>query len=167
MSLPALFAQESTQPSQAEKDEAGSNSAEAFAIIPNLEPEEISDTDPSKSKIIFKSSVKNCSVYLNGNLQGRTSLTLTNLVDGFYLLRLEKSGYLPQENFIYAEHGKNKTFYIEMQPTEETKKKMEARANKEVAKENAAAPSSSTETVKAEESPDPTSAGQTSSGDAK
>ena len=69
-------------------------------------------------------------MYLNNNLQGRTQLSLSNLVDGYYLLRVEKDGYDTQENFIYVEHGKSKTFYTELQPNEETKKKEEARVNR-------------------------------------
>lgn len=112
-----LFAQENNE------SKAGSNSADAFAIIPELECEEIKDIEPSRTKVTFKANVKNCEIQLNGNKQGKSNLTLINLVEGYYLLRAEKEGYLPKENFVYIEHGKDKTFYIELEPKEETKNK--------------------------------------------
>lgn len=135
VSFSHLFAQENNA------SEHGADSAEAFAIIPELEPEESSNLPESKNRVIFKTNVKNCAVYLNNNLQGRTQLTLNNLVDGYYLLRVEKDGYDFQENFVYAEHGKSKTFYIELQPNEETQKREEVRA----ARSNSAAASSNSE----------------------
>ena len=124
---------------ESNSSEAGSDSADAFAIIPNLEPEEVKDIEQNRSKVIFKTSVKNCRIYLNQNFQGISKLTLINLVDGFYLLRAEKDGYKYQENFVYIEHGKEKTFYIELEANEETQKKLEARANAQEAARNQAA----------------------------
>ncbi|MBQ9622899.1 MAG: PEGA domain-containing protein [Treponema sp.] len=112
LSAPAVFAQEA---------EAGSESAEAFAIIPNLEPEETTAIEQNRTKASFKSNLKGCRIYLNHNFQGVTPLTLSNMVEGFYLLRTEKDGYNYQENFVYVEHGKAKTFYVELQPGEESK----------------------------------------------
>lgn len=109
-------------------DKPGSNSAEAFAIIPELEPEEVKDLSPGHSKLIFKTNVKSSRIFLNGNLQGLTPLTLLNLTSGYYLLRVEKAGYESKENFIYVDNGKAKTFYIEIQPDEETRKQEEAKA---------------------------------------
>lgn len=124
LSLSTAFAQQVTDSS-----EAGSDSQDAFAIIPNLEAEEVKDIEQSKSRVIFKTSVKNCRIYLNQDFQGYSKLTLKNLVEGFYLLRVEKEGYDYQENFVYVERGKEKSFYIELQPNEETQKKLEARAS--------------------------------------
>ncbi len=112
ISLTPLFSQ------QDDNSGPGSKSAEAFAIIPNLEPEESSDIDISRTKSIFKTNVKSCKIYLNGNFQGISNLTLTNLIEGFYLMRVEKEGYISQENFVYIERGKEKSFFIELQPKE-------------------------------------------------
>lgn len=117
LSAPFAFAQE---------EEAGSDSGEAFAIIPNLEAEDTSAIEQNKTKAIFKSNVKGCRIYLNHNFQGVTPLTLSNMVEGFYLLRTEKDGYNYQENFVYVEHGKSKTFYVELQPGEESQKEPES-----------------------------------------
>ena len=117
--MEAVFAQQSQN-----EEVAGADSADAFAIIPNLEPEESADIDISRVRVIFKTSTKNCRIYLNGNFQGISKLTLNNLVEGFYLLRTEKDGFKTQENFIYAERGKAKTFYVELEPTEETQEKL-------------------------------------------
>lgn len=124
LSFPAVFAQQVADSSQ-----AGSDSEQAFSIIPNLEPEEVKDIEVSRTKVIFKTNIKNCRIYLNQNFQGYSKLSLSNLVEGFYLLRAEKEGYDYQEKFVYVERGKEKTFYVELQPNEETQKKLEARAN--------------------------------------
>lgn len=140
ISFSQLFAQEaeteSTAPASPASTEAGSQSAEAFAIIPELKTEEVTDIPRNKTRAIFKTNVKGCSILLNGNFQGQSQLDLRNLVEGYYLLRTQKEGYIPQENFIYIEGGKSKIFYIELEMTEETKKKTEAR---EMAREKAAA----------------------------
>ena len=33
-------------------------------------------------------------------------------------MRVEKEGYISQENFVYIERGKEKSFFIELQPKE-------------------------------------------------
>lgn len=112
-----LSAQENENPSSQESaSEPGKNSAEAFAIIPNLEPEESSDLDPYHTKATFKTNVKNAKIFLNGNFQGVSKLSVLNFIEGFYLLRAEKDGYNFKENFVYIERGKAKTFYIELTP---------------------------------------------------
>lgn len=140
VSVSPLLAQENEaapakQDSQT-SNEAGSQSAEAFAIIPELKAEEESNIERNRTKATFKTNVKNCSLYLNGNFQGRSPITLTNLIEGYYLLRVENPGYIPKENFLYIEGGKARTFYIELEMTEETKQKLEAR---QAARERAAA----------------------------
>lgn len=132
LSLAPSFAQQSQS-----GEEAGADSAEAFAIIPNLEAEETADLDISRIRVIFKTNVKACRIYLNGNFQGVSKLTLNNLIEGFYLLRVEKDGYKSQENFIYAERGKEKSFYIELEPNEETQKKLDAQASAASSQTNA------------------------------
>ena len=134
LSFSQIFAQQVTS-----ETEPGSDSAEAFAIIPNLEAEETKEIEQGRSKVIFKANVKNCKIYLNQEFQGLTKLSLNNLVEGFYILRATKDGYNYQENFVYVERGKEKTFYIELQPTEETQQKLEAKeaARTEAKTENA------------------------------
>lgn len=126
-STTALFAQNSEPEAQAE-GEAGADSAEAFAIIPQLEAEETSDIELSRTKAIFKTNQKNCRIFLNHTFQGLSKLTLSNLIEGFYFLRVEKDGYHFKEFFVYIERGKEKTFYIELDPTDETQRKQESRA---------------------------------------
>ena len=132
VSVSPLLAQENeAAPAATESQtsqEAGSQSAEAFAIIPELKAEEESNIERNRTKAVFKTNIKNCNLYLNGNFQGRTPITLTNLAEGFYLLRVDNPGYISKENFLYVEGGKARTFYIELEMTEETKQKNEARA---------------------------------------
>jgi len=123
-----------------DSSQPGSDSADAFAIIPNLEPEEVKAIDPYCTKVIFKTNIKNCRIYLNQNFQGYSKLSLSNLVEGFYLLRAEKEDYDYQERFVYVERGKEKTFYVELQPNDESQKKHEARAaSKSASEQNASA----------------------------
>lgn len=74
----------------------------------NLLPEE-------KTKIIIKSNVPNAEVFLNGNFEGNTNLTLNNLTPGRYRLRVEKSGYRPKYYRIDIAKGEERTFYIELE----------------------------------------------------
>lgn len=153
LSINGVFAQEA--------EDRFSDSAEAFAIIPNLDPEETKDYDIYRTKAIFKTNVKNCKVYLNNNFEGYSKLTLANLVEGFYLLRVEKEGYISLENFVYVERGKEKTFYVELEPGEELLKK-QAEAQVQSGAEQ-------TETVTATAEPEVQSMGSStgSLGDAK
>ncbi|WP_294429593.1 PEGA domain-containing protein [uncultured Treponema sp.] len=151
-----------------EQEAPGSESSEAFEYIPLLEPEEIADIDSSRTKATIKTNVKKSTIYLNGNLQGKTPLNIQNLVEGFYLLHVECKGYLPKENFIYIQRGKARTFYIELEPTEETLKKQ---AEKEAAAErknkaSEASEASEQSTAPASETTS-TTAEDTSVGDAK
>lgn len=162
ISTSAVFSQ-SEQSSQAEENKAGSDSGEAFAIIPELEAEEVSNLGAGRNRVVFKTNVKNCAIFLNGNLQGRSQLTLNNLIEGYYLLRVEKDGYDFQENFIYVEREKAKSFYIELQPNEETQKKEENAARSNAASaggETASAQSdSSSQSAKASQNADSASFG--------
>ncbi|MBQ4378644.1 MAG: PEGA domain-containing protein [Treponema sp.] len=121
VSFSPLFSQtaENSTVTTTNDDKPGSASGEAFAIIPELQAEETNSLVQGRTKAVFKTNVKNVSVYLNGNLQGRTNLTISSLVEGYYLLRLEKEGYQPQEYFVYIENSKEKIFYIEFQTDEE------------------------------------------------
>lgn len=157
----SVFAQQNENQSENAESVAGADSAEAFAIIPNLEPEESSAIEPSRTGTILKTNVKNCRIYLNGTFQGLSKLTLTNLVEGFYLLRVEKEGYLFQENFIYVEHGKKKTFYIELQPNDETQKRIDSQ------KERAAQRAAATESTESASENTVQTADSDSLGDAK
>jgi len=152
ISLSPFFAQDAeSQPKNEQNDEkAGSDSADAFAIIPELEAEEVSDLSFGRTKAVFKTSVKSSAIYLNGNLQGRTPLTVSSLVEGYYLLRAEKEGYKPVENFVYIENSKAKTFYVELEMDEETQKRMDARAERAAQREAEKAQTANESTQSAE-----------------
>ena len=151
ISSSVVFAQ-STDAAQESQNKAGSDSIEAFAIIPELEAEETENFAVGRNRVIFKTNVKNCKIFLNGNFQGLSQLTLSNVIEGYYLLRVEKDGYEYQENFVYVEREKAKTFYIELQPSEETQKRENARAERAAAREaEKSAKAESTATVQEEE----------------
>ncbi|WP_407426015.1 PEGA domain-containing protein [Treponema sp.] len=92
----------------------------AFDFIPMLESESSSPIEDRSTKVTFNTNVKKCRILLNGNYQGLSKLTLTNLIDGIYLLRVEKEGYEYQENFISVENGKAQVFYIELKELQKT-----------------------------------------------
>lgn len=68
-----------------------------------------------KTKIIIKSNVPNAEVFLNGNFEGNTNLTINNLSPGRYRLRVEKSGYRPKTYRIDVERGEERSFYVELE----------------------------------------------------
>lgn len=103
-----------------QQDGGGSDSAEAFSFIPELEPAEVKDIEAERLRVILNTDAKNCRIYLNGNFQGLSKLTVSNIADGYYLLRVEKTGYVTQERFVLFERGKEKSFYVELSPKEGT-----------------------------------------------
>lgn len=65
--------------------------------LPNeLKAEKKVQIERGASKITVKSNVDNASVFLNGTFEGNTPLTLNNLPEGRYRLKVEKkAGKLP------------------------------------------------------------------------
>lgn len=72
----------------------------------------------NRTKITIKSNVYNAAVFLNGQLEGNTTLTINDLPQGRYRLRVEKQGYEPKRYIINVRAGQEETFYIELKKYE-------------------------------------------------
>lgn len=73
------------------------------------------DIAEDRTSITIRCNVYGASVFLNGEYQGVTTLTISNLQPGRYTLRIEKEGYEPQEHFIRVRSAQSQTWYIELE----------------------------------------------------
>ena len=98
--------------------------------LPNeLKAEKKVQIERGASKITVKSNVDNASVFLNGTFEGNTPLTLNNLPEGRYRLKVEKNGWKTANYIINIRSGEDRTFYVEL-------KKYEGRVSFECEQEN-------------------------------
>ena len=79
-----------------------------------LKSEKIQIIKNNKTKITIRSNVNNAAVFLNGQFEGNTDLTINDLPAGRYSLRLEKQGYEPKRYIINVRGGQEETFYVEL-----------------------------------------------------
>ena len=94
--------------------EPADNSAQA-ADIPVLQAETVTATADGTESITIRANVRKVAVYLNGNYEGNTTLTLRNLVRGQYHLHLEKSGYHSADYMIAVTQGCAQTYFIALE----------------------------------------------------
>ncbi len=87
---------------------------------PLLKSERKSAIDRESTKITIKTNVPNSEIFINGNFEGYSTLTLTNLPAGKYNLRVEKKGYRPKRCRIKVINGEERVFYIELEQYEGT-----------------------------------------------
>ena len=64
------------------------------AFCEELLSEQTSQIEENKTEITIRCSVPGVYIFLNGELQGKTELTIRNLREGIYNLKLEKKGFL-------------------------------------------------------------------------
>ena len=79
-----------------------------------LKSEKIQIIKNNRTKITIRSNVNNAAVFLNGQFEGNTDLTINDLPAGRYSLRLEKQGYEPKRYIINVRGGQEETFYVEL-----------------------------------------------------
>ncbi len=72
------------------------------------------------TKITIKTNVPNSEIFINGNFEGYSTLTLTNLPEGKYNLKVEKKGYRSKRYRIKVAKGEERVFYIELEQYEGT-----------------------------------------------
>ena len=70
---------------------------------PLLKSERKSAIASEATKITIKTNVPNSEIFINGNFEGYSTLTLTNLPEGKYNLKVEKKGYRPKRYRIKKE----------------------------------------------------------------
>jgi hypothetical protein len=80
-----------------------------------LQSEKTDDISEDHTKITIRCSTRNASVYLNGEYQGVTTLTISDLKPGRYVLRVEKDGYDPKEFIISVRNAQSQTWYVDLQ----------------------------------------------------
>ena len=68
-----------------------------------------------ESSITIKTNVSGASVYLNGNYQGSTPLTVKNLADGRYKLTVSKTHYETRTVYVYIRGGHERIYYIDLE----------------------------------------------------
>lgn len=79
-----------------------------------LKSEKIQIIKNNRTKITIRSNVNSAAVFLNGQFEGNTDLTINDLPAGRYSLRLEKQGYEPKRYIIHVRAGQEETFYVEL-----------------------------------------------------
>jgi hypothetical protein len=79
-----------------------------------LKSERIQIIKNNRTKITIRSNVNNAAVFLNGQFEGNTDLTISDLPAGRYSLRIEKQGYEPKRYIISVRAGQEETFYVEL-----------------------------------------------------
>lgn len=70
--------------------------------------------DKRNTVLMVKTNVQGASVYLNGNYQGTTPLTIKNLTEGRYRLRVEKTHYETRELYVRVRRGQERVYYIDL-----------------------------------------------------
>lgn len=80
-------------------------------FIINLSPivKEVSD---DKTALIIESDLPKAEVYLNGVYQGKTKLTIKNLVAGDYFIQIKKDDFLSPRYFLNVKKGYILTYKI-------------------------------------------------------
>ena len=77
-----------------------------------LEPERVTEISDDSTSISFRCDAGTAHVYLNGNYEGDTTLTLKSIMQGQYRLRIEKDGYESKEYLVHVERGIAQDYYI-------------------------------------------------------
>ena len=70
------------------------------------------------TQIAVRANVRKAAVFLNGNFEGVSPVTLRNLMRGQYHLRVEKTGYEAQDYLITVDSGCAQTYYIDLKKQE-------------------------------------------------
>ncbi|MFA6855636.1 MAG: PEGA domain-containing protein [Treponema sp.] len=71
-------------------------------------------SDDNKTSITIRTNIQDASVYLNGEYQGRTPCTITDLGSGSYSLTVKKDGYEERSYRITVKNGQSSTFFVEL-----------------------------------------------------
>ena len=80
-----------------------------------FEPEERTALDDNRTKITIKTNIPKSSVFINEIFQGVTNLTVSDLQEGTYAIRVEKAGFKTERKVILVEKGESRTFFVELE----------------------------------------------------
>ena len=89
------------------------------AVYTTLNPVPTQTTIPpaQNGAIYAQSNPAGAAIYLNGNLQGYSPITIPNLPPGTYSLKASLSGYSPDTQLIDVYSGRTATYYPSLQPS--------------------------------------------------
>ena len=87
--------------------------------IPLLKSEQTEAIAARHTQITLRANHKSCAIFLNGEYQGTTTLSIRDLPQGAYHLRLEKSGFAAADYLVTVSDGKHEYYYVELQPLAE------------------------------------------------
>jgi len=85
------------------------------SALETLSSDQVSESDGSGAEI--RSDPSGAEVYVNGVLRGKTPLSLTDLVPGPQVLRLEKDGYQTRKAVVALPSGKRLSVFFDMEET--------------------------------------------------
>lgn len=80
----------------------------------SISPEKTSPLQAKRSSIYVRTNVSNAKVFLNGIYQGTSNITISDLRDGFYNLKVEKEGYKTERFKIQVKDGVKQDYYVEL-----------------------------------------------------
>jgi PEGA domain len=92
---------------------------EHVAVYSTLNPIPTPTTVPpvQNGAIYAQSSPAGAAIYMNGNFQGYSPITLQNLPPGTYSMKASLSGYTPDTQLINVYAGQTATYYPTLQPS--------------------------------------------------
>jgi hypothetical protein len=94
-------------------------SNEHVAVYITLNPVPTQTTVPpvQNGAIYAQSSPAGAAIYMNGNFQGYSPITIPNLAPGSYSMKASLSGYTPDTRLITVYAGQTATYYPTLQPS--------------------------------------------------
>ncbi|MGA2698716.1 MAG: PEGA domain-containing protein [Methanoregula sp.] len=91
---------------------------EHVAVYATINPVAPTPTPPLMTGAIYaQSSPYGAAIYLNGNFQGYSPLTLPNLVPGTYTMRATMGGFTPDSTVITVNVGQTSGYYPSLSPS--------------------------------------------------
>jgi hypothetical protein len=90
---------------------------EHIAVYATLNPQPTMTTIPpvQKGAIYVQSNPAGAAIYMNGNLQGYSPITIPNLPPGTYSMKASLTGYTPDTQLINVYTGQTATYYPNLQ----------------------------------------------------
>lgn len=98
----------------AQSQDSGNDFSETGDDAPPLAYEEVKSIEGEKSQVTIKTNVRAAEIYLNGVFQGKSQLTINDLLPGTYSLTVRKSGCEKKSFLIETKPGESYVFYAEL-----------------------------------------------------
>ena len=72
-------------------------------------------TQNKETSLVIETNVTGASVYINNNYRGTTPLTIKNLTEGKYKVRIEKAHYDTKTIYVKVRKGQQRCYYVELE----------------------------------------------------